>query len=138
MSEIKLRDKDTYPSDEVLQEVLGTSFTAFKKMEEVRAGEAVEPQWRYYTDGHAWLCKMLAKKKNLGWIHIYDHYFMVTFYFMERHFGQIEQLSIAQKLKENFFGQKPTGKLIPMFVTVNTGNLPEDVLTLLRFKKSLK
>lgn len=61
-----LRDETVLPTNEVIKKVLGeelfgvysgliTSFTSELDM---------EPQWRYYNDGKAWLCKVVYRKKN--------------------------------------------------------------------------
>lgn len=36
----------------------------------------------------ALLCKMMFKKKNIGWLYVYDGFFRVSF-FMERHLSVI-------------------------------------------------
>ena len=65
-----LRDETVLPTNEVIKKVLGeelfgvysgliTSFTSELDM---------EPQWRYYNDGKAWLCKVVYRKKTILWL----------------------------------------------------------------------
>lgn len=138
MSENKLKDKNIFPSNDVLKDILGDSFIAFNKLNEILSLHEIIPEWNYYRDGNAWLCKLLFKKKNLGWLHVYDRYFMVTCYFMERHFPEIENLNIAENIKENFYNMNTTGRLIPMPVTIREKELPDDVMTMILFKKGLR
>ena len=138
MSEIRLRDKEIYPSAEVLKAILGGSFAAYEEMIAELAELDITPEWNYYRDGNAWLGKMPFKKKNLGWFHVYEGYFMVTFYFTEKHLEKIAELDISEEIKKAFFMTKPTGKLIAMFITMDTGKLPDDFMKVLLFKKNLK
>lgn len=137
METISLKEKEVFPSAEVLKNVLGASYPAYEALVKELAAMDITPEWNYYRDGNAWLCKMPCKKKNLGWIATYDGYFSITCYFMEKHFEGIAQLDIADSIKEAFYQTKPSGKLIPMNIRINSGELPEDVMRMLVFKKSL-
>ncbi len=138
MKTISLKDKEIFPSDEVLKNVLGASYTAYEALVEALAAIDITPEWNYYRDGNAWLCKMPCKKKNLGWLATYDNYFSITFYFMEKHLEAIAQLDIADSIKETFYQTKATGKLIPMNIRIDSSELPGDVMRILLFKKGLK
>lgn len=135
-----LRDKDVFPSDEVLTDTLGDSFAAFVKLREALISNDITPEWNFYRDGSAWLCKTLFKKKNLAWLHVYDGYFIVTCHFMERHIPEIEGLEVADNIKNDFFSthRKNATKLIPMSITVLSATLPDDVMTMILFKRSIK
>ncbi len=138
MTEIKLKNKEIFPSDEVLENILGKSFTAFKCLNNGLLSQEIIPEWNYYRDGCAWLCKMLFKKKNLGWISVCDGYFNITCYFTEKHIEKIEGSDISQSTKEKFYITKPSGRLIPMTISVDNEQLPKDILIMVLFKKSLK
>lgn len=57
---------------------------------------------------------------------------------MERHLTAIADLNISDCIKEDFYEMKPVGKLLPMSIAVGDKEKLEDVLTVLRFKRSLK
>lgn len=135
---VKLKNREEYPTDEVLKSVLGESFNAFKTLSDMLPVHEIATEWNYYNDGKAWLCKMPFKKKNLGWIVVYDNFFIITCYFTEKHIPKIVELQVSEKVKEDFFNAKPSGKLIPMSFTVKTKELPDDVLTMILFKKNIK
>lgn len=138
MESLALKDKDLFPTPELLNTVLAGSYPAYQELGEKLAASDINPDWRYYNDGKAWMCKLMFKKKNLGWLHVYNGHFNVTFYFMERHLQAIADLPIAETVKKEFFETKATGKLLPMTFIVTDRNNLGDVLTALEFKKSLK
>ena len=138
MHKLLLKDKELFPSSDVLKAVLGESFTAFEALCAALLPHGIAPEWNYYNDGKAWLSKLPFKKKNLGWVGICDGYFEVTCYFTEKHLTKIADLDISESVKEAFCAAKPVGRLIPMTITVDTANLPDDVPTMLLFKKGLK
>ena len=82
--------------------------------------------------------KSYTKEKNhtlalrLGWI------VKTSFYFTEKHLEAIAALDISERKKEEFAGMKPTGKLIPMTFDISEKEQLDELLTLVRFKKSLK
>lgn len=134
-----LKNKEVFPDGKVLQMILGESFHAFNTLSNVLAQNEIVPEWRYYRDGNAWLCKLLAGKKNLGWLHVYQGYFTVTCHFMERHIPQIQdELQVSESIKKEFYEVQTAGKLMPMHIRIYSHELPEDVLTMLLFKKKMK
>lgn len=138
MDPLVLKDKDLFPTPELLNDVLADSYPAYQAFGKKLAASDIIPDWRYYNDGKAWMCKLMFKKKNLGWLHVYNGHFNVTFYFTEKHLQAIADLPIADASKQAFFETKTTGKLLPMtFVIADTAGL-NDVLIALQFKKSLK
>ena len=41
----------------------------------------ISPEWRFYKDGGAWLCKMTRKKKTVFWISAWKQFLKCGFYF---------------------------------------------------------
>lgn len=138
MEPLYLKDKNILPTEDILENALGESYTAFKVFESKLTDQGINLEWNYYNDGKAWLCKMLFKKKNLGWLYVYDKYFKVSCFFMEKHLEDIDQLDISSSIKEDFLNNGSTGKLKPMTVAMYTKELPMDVMTMILFKKGLK
>lgn len=139
-TQMLLRNADIYPSGEVLKDALGEIFGAldsfFKTITDEEYGLIIE--WRYYNDGKAWLAKVLHKKKTILWLSVWEDFFKVSFYFTEKHLEAIAELNISESIKEDFCKAKPVGRLIPMIIDINTDNQLGDLLTVVRFKKSLK
>ncbi len=138
MENLGLRDKDVFPSEDVLEKVLRDSYPAFEELNGVLSESGLKPEWNYYNDGKAWLCKMLFKKKNIGWLSLWDGFFKTTFYFTEKHLASIADLDIAENIKEDFCRAKPSGKLMPMIIEVYRQEQLKDILTIVRFKRDFK
>jgi hypothetical protein len=98
----------------------------------------IAPEWNFYKDGGSWLCKMLLKKKNMGWIAVFDGYFSITFYFLERHLEAIAELEISEQIKEDFCKAKAVGKLLPMRIIAVDNRAIKDIATVIQLKKILK
>ncbi|MCC8170957.1 MAG: DUF3788 domain-containing protein [Parabacteroides sp.] len=138
MDKMSLDDPRTFPSPQVLKETLGASYSAFEALVAWLLSIDAAPEWNYYRDGHGWLGKMPCKKKNLGWIHVYSGYFILTCHFTVKHHEAIAQLPIPEAVKEAFFNTETTARLRPLPVRVDTERLPPEIEVILRFKKGLK
>ncbi len=135
-----LNDKNIPASDEVLHLYLGEGIHAFRKMMEILTGEeyGLIPEWRYYNDGKAWLCKMVFKKKTVFWLSVWDGYFKVSFYFVERHCPGILELDIDESIMEDFRSSKSFGTLYPVSMTISHEEQIRDLLKIVEYKKGLK
>ena len=140
-TQMLLRDPEIFPSGEVLNNVLGnTVYSVLETFLEKITGEeyALAPEWRFYNDGKAWFCKVIHKKKTILWLSVWDGYFKTSFFFTEKHIEGIAALSISETIKDEFAKAKPSGRLIPLIVNVNSEEQIGDLLTIVCFKKSLK
>jgi len=137
MDEIMLRDPEVFPSETVLESVLGDAFPAYSELLEVivRNPYDLEPEWRYYNDGHAWLCKFVNKKKTVFWLTAWDGYFTIAFYFTAKNAGPLAQLDIAPRIKKDFEEHPPVGKLLPLVIKVRDNTPVKDILSVAAFKK---
>lgn len=136
-----LRNPDIFPSDKVLQNALGTTVynVLAPFLETITNKEyGLTIEWRFYNDGKAWFGKVVHKKKTVLWLSIWEGFFKTSFYFTEKHLESIAALNIAETIKDEFAKAKPSGRLIPMFFNVNRQEQMDDLLTVVRFKKSLK
>jgi hypothetical protein len=135
-----LKDSDIYPSDEVLKSVLKDSYSAYgETMKQITgADHGLVPQWNYYKDGKAWLCKVGFNKKTVFWLSVWDGYFKAGFYFVARHCPGIDKLDIDNSIKEEFKTKKPIGTLFPLAIEMRKKEQVKDLLTIIEYKKSLK
>lgn len=135
-----LNDKDIPVTDEVLKETLGEAYQAYCRMlESISADEfGLVPEWRYYNDGKAWLCKVVHKKKTIFWLSVWDGYFKIVFYLVERHLGGIYDLDIDGSIKEELKQAKSFGTLFPVIMKITKPDQIKDLLVLVNYKKSLK
>ncbi len=135
-----LNDPDNFPNEDMLADVLKSSYPVYETFIARVTGQPYElvPQWRYYKDGGAWLCKVTFKKKTIFWLSIWDGFFRTTFYFTEKTGAGIADLKVERKLKESFTKSNLIGKLKPLTVRVHHVEEIEDVLLLAEYKKSLR
>lgn len=135
-----LRDPDIQPSDDLLHNVLGD--TVFSVYSELIHGVSIKfdlnPEWRFYKDGGAWLCKVVDKKKTVFWLSVWDQYFRVVFYFTEKTRSGISELAINDGLKQRLYTTKMIGKLIPMIFDMKDKQQLADLKEVIRYKKGLK
>lgn len=135
-----LREQGVLPEKEVLESALTGSYPVFEELMDIITGTeyGLVPEWNYYKDGKAWLCKVCYKKKTVFWLSVWDGYFKTGFYFTEKNGMGITGLDIEESLKEGFSRSKPIGKLIPLTVNVNKKEQIKNILGIIEYKKSLK
>jgi len=135
-----LNDPQVFPDEKVLKNSMGDSYKAYVEMLEIITGAeyGLVPQWNYYKDGKAWLCKVGFKKKTVFWLSVWDGYFKAGFYFVERHCPGVIELDIDKSIKEEFKSKKPFGTLFPLAITVTSKEQIKDLLKIIEYKKSLK
>ena len=135
-----LNDPAVPPSPEVLKNALGASYKVYEKTLAAITGEpyGLVPEWRYYNDGKAWLCKVVFKKKTIFWLSVWDGFFKAGFYFVERHLEGIYELGIDESIKQELKKAKPFGTLFPVTLSIKKPDQISDLLSIIDYKKSLK
>ncbi|MBP1663718.1 MAG: hypothetical protein H6Q19_858 [Bacteroidetes bacterium] len=133
-----LRDKELYPTEEVLEKVLGDSFHAYKQLVTTIAELDAEMLWRYYNDGKAWLCKVQYKNKTIFWLSVWEGFFKTTFYFTEKNCMGIDSLDINETIRTEFRNNKPIGKFLPLTLSIQNVDQQIDLLKIAEYKKGLK
>jgi len=135
-----LGDKETYPDTNILQKTLKGSFGSYNLlMNTITSDEhGLNPEWRYYNDGKAWLCKVVYKKKTVFWMSVWDGFFKTAFYFTEKDYPGIYDLDIADHIKKAFAESKPVGKLIPLIIDVSEEDQVNEVLKITAYKMRIK
>jgi len=140
-AQMLLRNPDIYPSNEVLENMLGdTVYNALESFIQTVINNEYEliPEWKFYNDGKAWFCKIIYKKKTILWLSVWEGFFRIGFYFTEKHIEGILALDISKTIKDDFVQAKPVGRLLPMVIDVSKEEQLEDILAVVRYKKSLK
>ena len=135
-----LREQEIIPTEEVLKNVLGESYSAFEELiNTITTPEfGLIPEWNYYKDGKSWLCKVCYKKKTVFWLSAWDKFFKITFFFTEKHLEGIALLNIEENIKDDFGKVKPVGRLLPLLISINKTEQLSDALKIIEFKKRLK
>ncbi|HNW76891.1 MAG TPA: DUF3788 family protein [Bacteroidales bacterium] len=135
----QLKNKEVFPTPEVLTQALGESYRAFHELMTTLAapGYGMETEWRYYNDGKAWLCKITRKKKTVCWLSVWDHFFKISCYFTLKHREGILDLNIPEEIKQDFRTREPVGKLIPLIMEIREPGQIPDLLKVLEYKVRL-
>lgn len=135
-----LRDPMIPPSEQLLKEILGDSYGAYYEL--IRRYEEpdynLQPQWRYYNDGKAWLCKVVFKSKTVFWLSIWEGFFKTSFFFRDRDCSGILELDIDKSYKQQVESSQTFGKLHPVVLEIRDHVQLEDLAKLIRYKKGLK
>jgi len=137
---ILLREKEIEPTNVVLEKVLGKElFIIYQELIKILTDEFnLEPQWQFYKDGNAWLCKVVFKKKTILWVSIWEMYIKTGFYFTEKTGKGVLELDIDSKIKEEFELAKPIGKLKPLIIDIKRQKQIKDLKEVIKYKKGLK
>lgn len=132
-----LSNPDEYPVEKVLRNILGATFTLFELLMQHLSAEPfnLNCEWRYYRDGHAWLCKVQHNKKTVFWLSVFEGYFKVAFYFSAKLSEKIPELEISDALKSQFSSAEMIGKVRPLVVKMDHPDRLEDVLRIAGYKK---
>lgn len=121
-----LTDPSVFPSNDLIFSILGPNRIHWLQLLEqvhLKYPDA-EEVWHYYNDGKSWLFRMIRKKKTLFWIGIVPDTFRITFYFGEKSFPQIEESTLPEALKQEFFKGKSFGRFKGLSILVES---PRDV-----------
>ena len=142
MDEIQLlRDAKITPTMDVLENIVGKDiFSVYEKIYKTITSSEFElnPEWNFYKDGKAWLCKVSYKKKTVFWLSVWDTGIKTGFYFTEKTRSGVLELAINDEIKQRFENVKLIGKLIPLTLVVENEAQLEDLKKLIVYKKTLK
>lgn len=135
-----LRDEGIEPTDEVLEHAMGKElFAVYQELMYLIKNEfEMDPQWRFYKDGKAWLCKIVYKKKTILWLSIWENLIKASFYFTAKTRAGVLELEIDGKIKTAFSETNSIGKLIPLIVDIEVKDQLNDLRTIIEYKKGLK
>ena len=142
MNEIQLlRDAAITPTMEVLEDITGKEiFSIYKKLHTTITSPEFElnPEWNYYNDGKAWLCKVSYRKKTVFWLSVWDTGIKTSFYFTEKTRQGVLELAISDEIKQRFRNATLIGKLIPLSMTILKEEHLSDLRKIIHYKKTLK
>ena len=144
-----LRDPDVQPSGDVIAQALGEANNAYVAFINQLARRDIQPAWRYYFDGKAWLAKGLYKwtgarggqnETTVFWLSIWDGFFKVSLFMPERFRAEALRLPIDDKVKLMIANSKQMGKLtyFPIVFDLRSEDLFEGLFALAELRKRIK
>lgn len=140
MEEQILKNPDVEISAELLARELGKLYPVYREFIDTIESENFRftPEWRYYKDGKAWLCKITYKKKTVAWLSLWKHCIKVGLYFTEKSGKGIETLDISDSLKKSYREHPLIGKLKPVVSEISKKSQLGDVYALMRYKSEIR
>lgn len=134
-----LKDKEEFPTIENLANHLSEKdLLLYQQLLESIHEYSFQEDWNYYNDGHNWLSKILFKKKNLGWISIWETGVKVTVYFGERVWPQLVANELFSKLEANEASIQKSGKLNAVLIPIQDEESLQVTVALINLKKTIK
>lgn len=135
---LELKDEAIYPDEEVLKNVLGDAYSAYVDLLQIFEDNQMEPIWRYYHDGKAWLCKVQKKKKTIVWMSAWKGYMQAAIYMPEKFLDQVYSLEISEAFKEKFRQSRSMGKSRACIFEIRGSEVLADFEKVMQLKIMLK
>jgi len=148
--QLLLRNPDIEPANGAIADALGAANQAYVTFIEGLAGREIQLQWRYYTDGKAWLAKGLHQwtgarggqnEATVFWLSIWDGFFKVTIYIPEKARAAALSLPLGDAVRQMIADAKQMGekmRYFPLVFEMRSDALLESVYALADFRKSIK
>ena len=134
-----LKDKEEFPTIENLANHLSEKdLLLYQQLLESIHEYSFQEDWNYYNDGHNLLSKIQFKKKNLGWISIWETGVKVTVYFGERVWPQLVANELFSKLEANDASIQKSGKLNAVLIPIQDEESLQVAVALINLKKTIK
>lgn len=145
-----LRNPNIQPTGDVIAKALGEANDAFMKFVNELASHDIQLEWRYYTDGKAWLAKGLYKwtgvrggqnETTVFWISIWDSFFKVTIYVPEKTRADVFSLPLDDEVKLMIANSTQMGnklRYFPLVFYLCSDEMFASIFSLADFKKSIK
>ena len=144
-----LRNPDIQPSSDVIAKALKEAGNTYIKFINELIKHNIEIEWRYYTDGKAWLAKGLYKWKGVQgvlkettvfWLSVWDGFFKLTIFIPEKNREDALNLPLSDDINKMISESKQMGKLkfFPVVFDLYSDELLPSVFTLLDFTKNIK
>lgn len=140
MDQAILRDRDQFPTEEVIFSYLGTSRVLWKQLFDRlhRDHPDFTEQWRYYNDGKSWLLKVQQKAKTIFWLAVIEGGFRTTFYFPDKAARAISASEISGELKKQYRDGPRYGKIRGITIVHKKKRDVEDAGRLVEMKIAIR
>ena len=144
-----LRQPDIQPTDEVIAEALKEANPTYLKFIKGLENHDIQLEWRYYTDGKAWLGKGLHrwtgprggnKEVTAFWLSIWDGFFKVSIFVPEKYREAISRLTLTEEVKQMIADTRPMGnrlRYFPLVFEMRSDEMFSVLFELMDFKKRI-
>lgn len=139
MEPIFLTDPKVQPTDELISLIIGENNVYWQHIIRYlhENHSDITEVWRFYNDGKCWLFRALRKTKTIYWAGILKDTFRITFYMSDKAEPLIEESTLSEKIKEEFWNTKGS-KFRAITVVMHATEDLENVLKLIEIKLKIK
>jgi len=139
MESIILTDPNVQPTDELISLIIGENTVYWQQIIRYLHDNHsdVTEVWRFYNDGKCWLYRTLRKTKTIYWAGILKDTFRITFYLSDKAEALIEESTLSENIKEEFWNTKGS-KFRAVTVVMYAAEDLENVLKLIEIKLKIK
>jgi len=138
ISRMALTDPDVAPEPHILEQILGESHPVYEELLRMLQSNGLQHEWRYYSDGKAWLCKVTGKKKTIVWMSAWTGYVRATVYIPERLLDGVFGCGIGPDTVERIRIARGVGKSRPCTIDVKDSRGVAELEKLIRHKVSIR
>ena len=149
INELRLREKEIFPTNDVIECVLGNSYVSYERFQEMLSDLEVEQNFMWYTPHKVWCGKGeyfwttvrgTRKEKVLYWLYICEGYFNVVVWFKEKNRNEVLKIDVSEETLQIIHRAKAEMGLstFPVVIKVTKEELLPDVYSLIEVKKRLE
>lgn len=136
VNNIELSDEKVYPDENILENVLQKSYSAYCALLDLFNINGLESEWRYYKDGKAWLCKVQYKKRTIVWLSAWKGFMKATLYFPEKYIQTLYGLDISEGMKKKIEETRNVGKSKPCTFEIRNKKVLKEFSIVMNHKMS--
>jgi len=135
-----LTDPNVQPTDELIFSIIGENSIYWQQIISYLHDNHsdITEAWRFYNDGKCWLYRTLRKKKTIYWLGILKDTFRITFYLSDKAEVLIEESSLTESIKEEFWNAKRSTFGRSITVVVRSAEDVNNILKLIEIKLKIK
>ena len=135
-----LTDPNVQPTDELIFSIIGENSIYWQQIINYLYSNYsdITEAWRFYNDGKCWLYRTLRKKMTNYWLGILKDTFRITFYLSDKAEVLIEESSLTESIKEEFWNAKRSTFGRSITVVVRSAEDVNNILKLIEIKLKIK
>jgi hypothetical protein len=135
-----LTDPNVQPTDELIFSIIGENSIYWQQIINYLYSNYsdITEAWRFYNDGKCWLYRTLRKKMTIYWLGILKDTFRITFYLSDKAEVLIEESSLTESIKEEFWNAKRSTFGRSITVVVRSAEDVNNILKLIEIKLKIK
>ena len=130
------KDREIFPTTEMLQNALGEVCSVLKQLETLltQSELAFSLKWHFSCQTKKWHCKVFQGEKKIFWFSVEERHLIATFVFSEKDLDAISGLDINEQIKKVFFQIQPVRNKITASIIVYKTEQLTDLYKIIKLK----